>query len=227
MARILIADDEKDIFDLISGFASREGHTAVHASNGAEALELVSSQDFDIIIMDVMMDEMDGFTACREIFRIKKVPVIMLTALGAEYDKLHGFELGIDDYVTKPFSPRELMARINAVLNRTGGSRSITDGSSRMEQFGRISIDKAGRSVFIDEEKINLSAKEFDILVYLASRRNQALTRRQIIDSVWGGNYYCDDRTVDWQIKLLRKNLGSCAGYIETLRGIGYKFEIK
>lgn len=225
MARILVTDDEIDIYDLIKGYASREGHTCVHAKNGLEAVEFCKTENFDLIIMDVMMDQMDGFTATKEIYKTKKIPVIMLTALGAEYDKLHGYDLGIEDYVVKPFSVRELMARINVVLRRGGN-----DLSSQKDDFlvlGNLRIDKSGRNVFAENKKIDLTVKEFELLEYFADHKGQALTRSQILNGVWGEGYYLDDRNVDWQVKLLRKKLGKNCNYIETLRGVGYKFEIE
>ncbi|MGN0739118.1 MAG: response regulator transcription factor [Treponema sp.] len=228
MAKILIADDEEDIFELIKGFAEREGNICVHAKNGQQAVELCKAQNFDLIIMYVMMDEMDGFTACKEIFKFKKIPVIMLTALGAEYDKLYGFDIGIQDYVTKPFSPRELLARCNVILRRFGKNPDSENSAPNQEEiFGNLKINKTARTVFAGDRQIELSVKEFDILVFLTEHKNQALSRRQIIDSVWGNDYYCDDRTVDWQIKLLRRSLGKDADYIQTLRGVGYKFSDK
>lgn len=225
MARILVTDDEIDIYDLIKGYASREGHTCVHAKNGLEAVEFCKTENFDLIIMDVMMDQMDGFTATKEIYKTKKIPVIMLTALGAEYDKLHGYDLGIEDYVVKPFSVRELMARINVVLRRGGN-----DSSSQKDDFlvlGNLRIDKSGRNVFAENKKVDLTVKEFELLEYFADHKGQALTRSQILNGVWGEGYYLDDRNVDWQVKLLRKKLGKNCNYIETLRGVGYKFEIE
>ncbi len=225
MARILVTDDEIDIYDLIKGYASREGHTCVHAKNGLEAVEFCKTENFDLIIMDVMMDQMDGFTATKEIYKTKKIPVIMLTALGAEYDKLHGYDLGIEDYVVKPFSVRELMARINVVLRRGGN-----DSSSQKDDFlvlGNLRIDKSGRNVFAENKKVDLTVKEFELLEYFADHKGQALTRSQILNGVWGESYYLDDRNVDWQVKLLRKKLGKNCNYIETLRGVGYKFEIE
>ena len=225
MARILVTDDEIDIYDLIKGYASREGHTCVHAKNGLEAVEFCKTENFDLIIMDVMMDQMDGFTATKEIYKTKKIPVIMLTALGAEYDKLHGYDLGIEDYVVKPFSVRELMARINVVLRR-----GVNDLSSQKDDFlvlGNLRIDKSGRNVFAENKKVDLTVKEFELLEYFADHKGQALTRSQILNGVWGEGYYLDDRNVDWQVKLLRKKLGKNCNYIETLRGVGYKFEIE
>ena len=248
MAKILITDDEIDIQDLIKGFAQREGHEIKCASSGSQAVELCTNEDFDLIIMDVMMDDMDGFTATKEIKKLKDIPVLMLTALGAEYDKLHGFDLGIEDYVTKPFSPRELMARVNVILRRkekenvlmnslAPGSfaqhpvineplKQVQDDNESTILCGDIKIEPLSRDVFINNKKIDLTAKEFDLLLFFVNHQNQALNRQQIINGVWGENYYCDDRTVDWQVKLLRKNLGSCSKYIQTMRGVGYKFEV-
>lgn len=218
MARLLVVDDEPDIHELIRRFAEHEGHETLCASCGEEAVALCREQDFDLIIMDVMMPGMDGFAASREIRREKDVPVLMLSARGQEYDKLRGFEAGVDDYVVKPFSTRELMARVNVIVNRHKGPK-------RELVFGGLRIDLLGQSVFIDGKRVELTAKEYGILAYLGQNRGIALSRGQILDAVWGYDSMADERTVDWQIKLLRGKLGDYRGYIVTLRGMGYKFE--
>ncbi|MGN0710800.1 MAG: response regulator transcription factor [Anaerovoracaceae bacterium] len=221
MADILIADDENDIIQLISRFAEHEGHTVTAVSNGADAVALCEKKDFDIIIMDIMMPEMDGFAACREIRQKKDIPFIMLSALGQEYDKLLGFELGVDDYVVKPFSPKELMARVNVIVSR----HKKTESRSSEIRFSGITIDTLGRKVYIDGSVTELTAKEYDLLLYFAENYGIALSREQILNAVWGYEYFGEDRTVDWQIKLLRGKLGKYRSYIVTLRGMGYKFE--
>ena len=222
MARLLIVDDEPDIYQLIRRYAEREGHETAWASDGLKAVELCRERAFDLIIMDAMMPEMDGFTACKEIRRKKDILVLMLSARGTEYDKLFGFEMGIDDYVVKPFSPRELMARVNVIVNR---HRVQPDAKREQIEVGTLRIDVSGRNVYVDGEKTELTAKEYDLLVYLVKNRGMVLTREQILNAVWGYEYQGSDRTVDWQIKLLRNNLGSCRSYLATIRGVGYKFE--
>lgn len=222
MAYLLAVDDEQDIVELISRFAEHEGHTVDTAGNGAEAVSLCRKNDYDLIILDIMMPEMDGFTVCKKIREEKTTPVIMLSALGTEYDKLMGFELGIDDYVVKPFSPRELMARIKAVLARNTAARP-----KREILIQGLRIDTLSHEVFVDGEKKELTAKEYELLVYLVQNKGIALTREQILNAVWGYDYYGDDRTVDWQIKLLRGKLGQYRKCIVTLRGTGYRFDDK
>ena len=222
MAYLLAVDDERDIVELISRFAEHEGHTIDMASSGAEALRLCQQNDYDLIILDIMMPEMDGFTVCKKLREEKKTPVILLSALGAEYDKLMGFELGIDDYVVKTFSPRELMARVKAVLARHN------DGKPKQEiVLQGIRIDSLAHEVFVDGAKAELTAKEYELLLFLVQNKGIALTRENILNAVWGYDYYGDDRTVDWQIKLLRGKLGPYRKCIVTLRGTGYRFDEK
>ena len=222
MAYLLAVDDERDIVELISRFAEHEGHRIDTAASGKEAVRLCSENDYDLIILDIMMPEMDGFTACKEIRKQKQTPVIMLSALGTEYDKLMGFELGFDDYVVKPFSPRELMARVKAVLARQ------PEGKPKQEIVVQgLRIDMLSHEVFVDGVKTELTAKEYELLVYLIQNKGIALTRENILNNVWGYDYYGDDRTVDWQIKLLRGKLGPYRKCIVTLRGTGYRFDEK
>ena len=185
-----------------------------------EAVDLCRSIDFDLVIMDVMIPELDGCSAAREILKFKDIPIIMLSARGEEYDKIHGFEVGVDDYVVKPFSPRELMMRINAVINRS--KKTVKKDIS---EYGGLKIDYSARVVMVDGEKIDLSPKEYDLLVYLAKNANIALTRDKILNNVWGYDFYGDDRTLDTHIKLLRSRLGKYRDHIVTLRGVGYRFE--
>lgn len=223
MAKILAADDEPDIIRLIKRYGEHEGHEVTGAENGAEAIALCRENDFDIVIMDVMMPDMDGFSACRRIREEKDIPMLMLSARGTEQDKLLGFESGVDDYVVKPFSPRELMARINVIVNRH--SRAAEKKSEIV--LGGVQIDTLGRNVYVDGVKTDLTAKEYELLLYFAENRGIVLSRGQILNAVWGYEYYGDERTVDWQIKLLRNKLGKYRSYIVTLRGVGYKFETK
>lgn len=220
MYNILIVDDEARIREIIKKYAVFEGHKVTEAANGMEAVEICRKQDFDIIVMDVMMPELDGFSACREIRKNKNIPMLMLSARGEEYDKIHGFEIGVDDYVVKPFSPKELMLRIDAIIRRSGGS-----ADNDVVEIDGLKINFTARIVSIDDEKIDMSPKEYDLLFYLVKNRGKALTREQILTEVWGYDYYGDDRTLDTHIKLIRKQLGDYAKYIVTLRGVGYRFD--
>lgn len=222
MYKILITDDEEKIRALIKKYITFEGHTAFEAADGMEAVELCKRQNFDIIVMDVMMPELDGFSAVKEIRKKSDTPVIMLSARGEEYDKIHGFQLGIDDYVVKPFSPKELMMRIDAIIKRTKGS--AIDNHDKFEKEDLI-VDFTARKVLINNENIEMSPKEYDLIFYLVKNRNIALTREMLITNVWCYDYYGDDRTLDTHIKLLRKSLGEYSKYIVTLRGVGYRFE--
>ena len=221
---LLIVDDEARIRDLIRKYAAFEGYSVEEASNGMEAIEKCQQKNYDLIIMDVMMPELDGFSACREIRRKSQVPVIMLSARGEEYDRIHGFELGIDDYVVKPFSPRELMMRVSAVLKRTAANAPAASDGEQVT-IGDMVVDFAARQVTIKGEKLNLSPKEYDLLFYMVRNRGIALTREKLISDVWGYDFFGDDRTLDTHIKLLRKSLGEYADKITTLRGVGYRFE--
>lgn len=225
MYRILTVDDEEMIRKLIRKYAEFEGHEVTEATDGMQAVKLCREQDFDIIIMDIMMPELDGFSACREIRRTKNTPIIMLSARGEEYDKINGFELGIDDYVVKPFSPKELMLRINAVLSRV---RSGASGSkNEIVEIEGLRADITARIVYVDGERVEMSPKEYDLFFYMLRNRNIALSRERLITEVWGYDFYGDDRTLDTHIKLLRKSLGDYARFIVTLRGVGYRFESK
>ena len=224
MYRILIADDEEKIRALIRKYAQFEGHKVTEAENGMQAVELCRKDPgaFDVIIMDVMMPELDGFSAAAEIKKIYSAPVLMLSARGEEYDKIHGFELGADDYVVKPFSPKELMLRVNAIMNRVRPSGAKP---RQTESFGGLTVDLGARTVSVDGERVELSPKEYDLLTYLMKNKGLALTREQLLMNVWGYDFYGDDRTLDTHIKLLRKRLGPYSGYIVTIRGVGYRFE--
>ena len=217
--KLLIADDEIKIREVIKEYGKLYGYEVKEASDGEEAIDMVEKEDFDCVILDIMMPKLDGFSACKQIRQIQDVPVIMLSARQEEYDKLFGFELGVDDDVVKPFSPKELMARVKVVLDRT----RRTDNS--IMNFGGLRIDAAGRSVTVDGEKANLTPKEIDLLLYLVEHRNTALSRTKLLEEVWNYDYFGDDRTVDTHIKMLRHNLGPYRDYIVTVRGMGYKFE--
>jgi DNA-binding response OmpR family regulator len=221
MARVLIVDDEENIRKLIHKYAQYEGHEVVEAENGMQAVDLVRRTNFDLIIMDVMMPELDGFSAAAEIRKIKDTPIIMLSARGEEYDRIHGFMTGIDDYVVKPFSPKELMLRIQAILTRRVRHAERTD----IFEAEGLTIDFAGRIVTIDGERANLSPKEYELLFYMVRNRNIALYREKLLSEVWGYDFFGDDRTLDTHIKLLRKSLGVYSKFIVTLRGVGYRFE--
>ncbi len=223
MTKILIVDDEAKIREMIEKYARHEGFDTAQASDGMEAVEMCENNSYDLIVMDIMMPNLDGFSAVKEIRQFNPaVPVIMLSALGEEYDRIHGFDIGVDDYVVKPFSSKELMMRIHAILKRVkASSPSAGDALS----VGEMTIDYSARTVTIGGSRIQLSPKEYELLAYLAKNRGIALTREQLLSNVWGYDYFGDDRTLDTHIKLLRRNLGDYAKYIVTLRGIGYRFE--
>ena len=224
MPKILIADDEQNIAVLISRYAQREGYDVMTVSDGRQAIEACHNEDFDLIVMDVMMPDTDGFTACKKIKEFKDIPVIMLSARGTEFDKLFGFEVGVDDYVTKPFSPMELMARIKVILSHKK-KPEVKEGS-RIISFGGIVIDTLGMTVEIDGEKVDLTAKEYSLLLLLVQNKGVVMSRDRILNEVWGYDSFGVDRTVDWQIKLLRGKLGQYRDCVKTIRGVGYKFEI-
>lgn len=219
--KVLIVDDEEMIRCVLKEYVEFEGGTAFEAVDGMQAVKLCRENDFDIILMDVMMPRLDGFSAVKEIKKIKNIPVIMLSARGEEYDKLFGFEIGVDDYVTKPFSPKEVMARIHAVLKR-GAQENVND----VITFEGLTIDMVGRNVYVDGEKAELTPKEYEILFYFVKNKGIALTREKLLMDVWGFDFYGDDRTVDTHIKMLRSNLKQYRKFIITLRGLGYKFEV-
>ncbi|MBQ3376158.1 MAG: response regulator transcription factor [Erysipelotrichaceae bacterium] len=221
MAKLLVVDDEQKIREMIRKYAEFEGHQVFEASDGFTAVEMAEENNYDLIIMDVMMPELDGFSAVKAIRKIKKTPVIMLSARGEEYDRIHGFEVGIDDYVVKPFSVKELMMRVQAILVRTGAVSSEADTAV----FEGLTIDYSARIVTIDGQRIDLSPKEYDLLFYLSRNKNIALSRERLITEIWGYHYIGDDRTLDTHIKLLRKSLGEYQKFIVTVRGVGYRFD--
>lgn len=223
MYKLLIVDDEEKIREVLKEYAEFEGYATCEAGDGMEAVKLCKEKDFDLIIMDIMMPKLDGFSAVKEIKKVKDIPVIMLSARTEEYDKLFGFELGADDYVVKPFSPKEVMARVGAVLKRRN-----TSSASMLEEFTveGLSIDFAGRNVFIDGEKAVLTPKEYDLLTFMVKNKGIALSREKLLSEVWGYDFFGDDRTVDTHVKMLRANLKEYRKFIVTLRSVGYKFEV-
>ena len=220
--KILIVDDEANIRRVVREYAEFEGYETDEAGDGMEAVTKAKAADYDVIIMDIMMPRLDGYSACKEIRKTKNTPIIMLSARGEEYDKLFGFELGIDDYVVKPFSPKELMARIKAVSTRRSAAQQPMP---ERITFEGLEIDMAGREVYVNGQKANMTPKEYDLLFYLVKNRNIALTRDKLLEEVWGYDFFGDDRTVDTHIKMLRNSLGEYRKFIVTLRGMGSKFE--
>lgn len=217
---VLIVDDEELIREVIKEYLTLEDFSVDEASDGKVAVSKVENSNYDLVIMDIMMPNMDGYQAIKKIKEIKDIPCIMLSARGEEYDKLIGFDIGIDDYVTKPFSPKELVARVKAVIKRSKGEKETY-------KFGGLVIDDKAHNVFVDEEKIELTPKEYELLKYLISNENIALSREQLLTNIWGYDFYGDDRTIDTHIKTLRNNLGKYRDFIVTVRGMGYKFEYK
>lgn len=222
MARLLIVDDEEKIREMIRKYAVFEGYEVDEASDGFSAVQKAEKEDYDLIVMDVMMPDLDGFSAVKAIRKMKNTPVIMLSARGEEYDRIHGFEVGVDDYVVKPFSVKELMMRIQAILSRR---REAAVKENDKVQFEGLSIDYTARTVTIDGQRIDLSPKEYELLFFLTKNKNIALSRERLLTEVWGYDYFGDDRTLDTHIKLLRKSLGEYQKFIVTVRGVGYRFE--
>ena len=222
MKKLLVVDDEAKIREVIREYAEFSGYDVTEAEDGMSAIGLCKLNDYDLIIMDVMMPKLDGFSSIKEIKKIKDIPVIMLSARGEEYDKLFGFELGIDDYVVKPFSPKELMARVHAVLTRSSGGEQTT---SNIMKFDGLEVNFAARTITVDGKRVDLTPKEYDLLFYLIQNRNIALSRDKLLSDIWGYDFFGDDRTIDTHIKNLRNNLGPYRNFIVTLRGVGYKFE--
>ena len=218
MTRLLIVDDELKIREVVKEYSLMNGYEVDEASDGLEAIDKVKNNDYDCIILDVMMPNLDGFSACKQIKSLKKIPIIMLSARNEEYDKLFGFELGVDDYVVKPFSCKELMARVKVIVERGKATNNT------ILTFKGLTIDIDGRSV-VDNQKVNLTHKEIDLLFYMVKNRNIALSRERLLEEVWDIDYFGEDRTVDTHIKMLRHNLGPYRDFIVTVRGMGYKFE--
>lgn len=223
MSKILVVDDEEKIRTIIRKYGEFEGYEIVEARDGIEAVHICKQQDFDVIILDVMMPELDGFSTCREIKKEKDIPIIMLSARGEEYDRIHGFEIGIDDYVVKPFSPKELMMRVKVVISRNQGRTEKTQHDV-FKKEGLV-VDFTGRTVTVDGKRVDMSPKEYELLFYLVKNRNIALEREKLLTEVWGYDYYGDDRTLDTHVKLIRSSLGEYRKFLVTLRGVGYRFE--
>ena len=221
--KILVVDDEARMRKLVKDFLVRKQYTVVEAGDGEEAIELfVKENDFDLIILDIMMPKMDGWEVCREIRKLSKVPIIMLTAKGEESDELLGFELGVDEYISKPFSPRILVARVDAILRRTNNI-----AQNEIEKAGDIEINKAAHIVSVKGKPVELSFKEFELLAYFVKNKGIALSRENILNNVWNYDYFGDARTIDTHVKKLRSKLGECGKYILTIWGMGYKFEVQ
>lgn len=223
MAHILIVDDEVNIRKVVREYAEFDEFEVTEAENGMEAVNLCRENDYDLIIMDVMMPRLDGYSACKEIRKTKNIPVIMLSARSEEYDKLFGFEIGVDDYVVKPFSPKELMARVKAVLKRNQSGDNMSQQDRYV--FEGLEVDISGREVYVNGKKASMTPKEYDLLFYLVKNKNIALSRDKLLEEVWGYDFFGDDRTVDTHIKMLRNSLGEYRKFVVTLRGMGYKFE--
>ena len=222
--KILIVDDEAMIREVLCEYAQFEGYETEQAENGMDAILMCKNTNFDLVIMDIMMPKLDGFSAVKEIKKLYDVPVLMLSARAEEYDKLFGFEIGVDDYVVKPFSPKEVMARVNAIIKRKSTQNS--DESQDILKFEGLEIDILGRNVYIDGEKIELTPKEYELLFYMVKNKGIALSREKLLSDVWGFDFFGDDRTVDTHIKTLRSNLKEYRKFVVTLRGLGYKFEV-
>ena len=220
---ILIVDDESRMRKLIKDFLTAKGYKILETEDGEKALQVFeeNSEKIDLILLDVMMPKLDGWSVLRQIRQTSKVPIIMLTARGEEQDELFGFELGVDEYISKPFSPKILVARVEAILKRTQGE------TKEVKDYGGIEIDKEGRTVTVDGKVLELSLREYELLIYLVENENIALSRDKILNNVWNYDYYGDSRTIDSHIKKIRHKLGKRGKYIKTMRGVGYKFEIK
>ena len=220
---ILAVDDEAMIRELIRKYAEFQGYTVDEAQDGMEAVEKCRKNDYDLIIMDVMMPFLDGFSAVREIRKTKDTPVIMLSARTEEFDRIHGFEAGVDDYVSKPFSPRELMLRVDAVLKRAKKTKKAEQND--VFTYEGLTVDFSARRVLVDGKEVEMTPKEYDLFFYMVRNRGIALSREKLISDVWGYDFYGDDRTLDTHVKLLRRSLGEYSRCIVTLRGVGYRFE--
>lgn len=226
MHKLLIVDDEEMIRKLIRKYAEFEGHEVVEACDGMDAVTKFRNGNFDLIVMDIMMPELDGFSACREIRKTSNIPIIMLSARGEEYDKINGFEIGIDDYVVKPFSPKELLLRINAIIKRSAKDKPEEKKNEVVSLAnGGLVADITARIVYIDGQRIDMSPKEYELFFYMLKNKNIALSRDKLLQDVWGYDFFGDDRTLDTHIKILRKSLGPYSDFIVTVRGIGYRFE--
>ena len=222
MYKLLVVDDEPKIREVIREYAEFNGYEVAEADDGMSAIGLCKLNDYDLVILDIMMPKLDGFSTCKEIKKLQDLPIIMLSARGEEYDKLFGFELGIDDYIVKPFSPKELMARVSAVLARKNAG---SGNKSNIMKFQGLDINIPARTVTVDGTRVNLTPKEYELLFYLIENRDIALSRDKLLSDIWGYDFFGDDRTIDTHIKNLRNALGPYRDFIVTLRGVGYKFE--
>ncbi|MBR3684985.1 MAG: response regulator transcription factor [Clostridia bacterium] len=221
MYKVLIVDDEQAIRELVAKYCTLEGFAYGEAEDGLQAIDKVKQGSYDIVVMDVMMPELDGFSAVREIRKFSTLPIIMLSARTETYDKIHGFEIGADDYIGKPFSPKELMLRINAVMNRVNNQKTSSD----IYENEKLKVDFTARIVSVEGVAVDLSPKEYELLFFMVKNRGIALSREKLLNEVWGYDFYGDDRTLDTHIKLLRRSLGVASEYIVTLRGMGYRFD--
>lgn len=221
MTRLLIVDDEKNIREVVKEYSQLNGYEVDEAENGIEALNLFNRNEYDCVVLDIMMPKLDGYSVCKQMKAQKKVPIIMLSARGEEYDKLLGFDLGVDDYVVKPFSPKELMARIKVVLDRTYKAKK------KMLEYKTLVVDVEARNVYVDNELVSLTPKEIDLLIYFMENPNIALSREKLLEEVWHYDYFGDDRTIDAHVKMLRHNIKEYRDVIVTVRGMGYKFETR
>lgn len=226
MAKLLIVDDEANIRELIKKYALYSNHEPDSAENGLEAIQKVRVKEYDLVIMDIMMPNLDGFSAIKEIRKFSNVPIVILSSRSEEYDKIYGFELGIDDYVTKPFSPKELMMRVNAIVNRAT-LRISKESSKNIWIYDQLKIDYAAHLLYIADEKVDLTPKEYELFIYLADNIDKVVAREQLLEKVWGYDFDGDDRTLDTHMKSLRKKIGKYADNIVTIRRVGYRFESK
>lgn len=219
--RILLVDDESRLREMLKTYIAHEGYEIVEASDGREALELFRNQEFALVVLDVMLPHVDGWTVCREIRRTSTVPIVMLTARGEEYDRLFGFELGVDDYMVKPFSPKELLARMKAIIRRS------EQGSEALERLAiqGFEVEFSSRTVKVDGRELALTPREYDLLSFFVQNQNQVFTREQLLNAVWGYDFAGDSRTVDTHIKTLREQLGIYRRFLVTVWGVGYKFQ--
>jgi DNA-binding response OmpR family regulator len=222
--RILVVDDQPEIREIVRGYTEADGFATDEAEDGAQALELFRRNSYDVVVLDVMMPRIDGWTVCREIRRTSRVPICMLSARGEEYDKILAFELGVDDYVVKPFSARELLARIRVLARRSAEAASRREPADRLE-FPGVVLDVAGRTLTVDDQAVPITSREFDLLRHLSAHPGRAFTREQLLSSVWGYDFAGDSRTVDTHVKTVREHLGPYRRYLATVWGVGYKFD--
>lgn len=224
--RILLVEDESRIREMVKEYLENEGFLITEASDGADGLDKFKNVDFDMLILDVMLPKVDGWSVCREVRRISAIPILMLTARGEEYDRLFGFELGVDDYMVKPFSPKELVARMKAVLRRSSNTLNNASAAELFEYRGLL-VNTGSRKVTIDSRNIEMTPKEFDLLSFFVKNRDRVFTREQLLDKVWGYEFGGDYRTIDTHIKMLRESLGEYRSLVVTAWGVGYKFELE